>query len=96
MEPRTIKIRLGDPLGEAVGESQIRFDLPDGATAAEALAHLRRAYPGFGEALAGEGSQQHIPFHFFVNRRWVKEEDLAGCTLKEGDTLHILTPTVGG
>ena len=91
-----IKISMGDPLGEAVGESQIRFDLPDGATAAEALAHLRRAYPGSGEALAGGGRWQDIPFHFFVNRKVVKDGDLAGRTLKEGDTLHILTPTVGG
>jgi len=91
-----IKIRMGDPLGEAVGESQIRLDLPDGATAAEALAHLCRAYSGFGEALAGGGSWQDIQFHFFVNRKLVKDEDLAGRTLKEGDTLHILTPAVGG
>jgi len=91
-----IKIGLGDPLGEAVGESQIRLDLPDGATAAEALAHLCRAYSGFGEALAGGSGWQGIPFHFFVNRKLVKDEDLAGRTLKEGDTLHILTPAVGG
>ena len=91
-----IKIIMGDPLGEAVGESQIRFDLPDGATVTEALAHLCRAYPGFGEALAGGGDRQGIPFHFFVNRKLVKDEDLAGRTLKEGDTLHILTPAAGG
>ena len=91
-----IKIKMGDSLREAVGESQIRFDLPDGATAAEALVQLRTVYPGFGEALAGGGSRQHIPFHFFVNRKLVKDEDLAGRTLKEGDTLHILTPAVGG
>ncbi len=91
-----IKIEMGDPLGEAVGESQIRFDLPDGATAAETLAQLRTVYPGFGEALAGGGRWQDMPFHFFVNRKLVKDGDLAGCTLKEGDTLHILTPTVGG
>ena len=91
-----IKIRMGNPLGEAVGESQISFDLPDGTTAAEALAHLCRAYPGFGEALAGGGSRQYLPFHFFVNRKLVKDGDLAGRILKEGNTLHILTPTVGG
>ena len=91
-----INIKMGDSLREAVGESQIRLDLSDGATAAEALAHLRTAYPGFGEALAGEGSRHYIPFHFFVNRKLVKDEDLAGRTLKEGDTMHILTPTVGG
>ena len=38
-----IKIKMGDSLREAVGESQIRFDLPDGATAAEALAHTSSA-----------------------------------------------------
>jgi sulfur carrier protein ThiS len=91
-----IKINMGHPLGEAVGESQITLGLPASATVADALAQLRTAYPGFGEALAGEGSRQYLPFLFFVNRRWVKEEDLAGRTLKEGDTLHILTPTVGG
>ena len=91
-----INIKMGDSLREAVGESQVRFVLPDGATAAEALAHLRRAYPGFGEALAGGGRWQDMPFHFFVNRKVVKDGDLAGRTLKEGDTLHILTPTVGG
>ena len=91
-----IQIRMGDPLGEAVGESQITLGLPASATVADALAQLRTAYPGFGEALAGGGRWQDIPFHFFVNRKLVKDEDLAGRTLKEGDTLHILTPTVGG
>jgi sulfur carrier protein ThiS len=91
-----IEVKMGDPLFRTVGEQQIRLELGDAATVADALAKLRDTYPGFGAALEAGGTQVGIPFNFFVNRKWVKDRDLAQHKLKPGDRLYILAPIVGG
>ena len=91
-----VEVRLGDPLWKAVGERQIRLELADGAAVSDALAHLQAAYPQFGAALEAGGTRLGVPFHFFVNRKLVKEGELAQYKLKSGDRLHILAPIVGG
>lgn len=91
-----IEVKMGDPLWKAVGERRIALEVEDGATVADALAHLRAAYPEFGAALDAGGTRMGIPFNFFVNRKLVKERELAQRKLKGGDTLHILAPIVGG
>jgi sulfur carrier protein ThiS len=87
---------MGEPLWRAVGERRIALEVEEGATVADALAHLRAAYPQFGAALDAGGTQMGIPFNFFVNRKLVKERELVQRKLKAGDTLHILAPIVGG
>jgi len=88
---------MGDPLWKAVGHQQIELELSDGATVADAVAYLRRNYPEFGAALdAGGGTQLGVPFNFFVNRKLVKDRDLAQHRLRGGDRLYILAPIVGG
>ena len=91
-----IEVKLGDPLFRTVGEQQISLELDDVATVADALAQLRDTYPGFGEALEAGGTQIGVPFNFFVNRKWVKDRDLAQHMLNPGDRLYILAPIVGG
>ena len=92
-----IELKMGDPLWKVVGQRQIKLELADGATVADALAHLRSTYPDFGAALgAGGGTQLGVPFNFFVNRKLVKDRDLAQHRLKAGDRLYILAPIVGG
>jgi molybdopterin converting factor small subunit len=46
--------------------------------------------------LEAGGARLGVPFNFFVNRRLVKDRDLAQHRLKTGDTLYILAPIVGG
>ena len=88
---------MGDPLWKTVGQKQIKLELADGATVADALAHLQSTYPDFGAAFdAGGGPLFGVAFHLFVNRRLVKDRDLAQHRLKAGDRLHILAPIVGG
>jgi len=92
-----IELKMGDPLWKAVGQKHIELELSDGATFADVLAYLRSTYPEFGAALdAGGGTQLGVPFNFFVNRKLVKDRDLAQHRLKAGDRLVILAPIVGG
>ncbi|GAB4532874.1 MAG: hypothetical protein Kow0063_14020 [Anaerolineae bacterium] len=79
-----------------MGEHQISLELADGATVADALDRLRSIYPGFAAALEAGGTQRGVPFNFFVNRKLVKDGDLARRELKMGDRLYILAPIVGG
>jgi sulfur carrier protein ThiS len=91
-----IEVKMGDPLFRTVGEQQISLELGDAATVADALAQLSDKYPGFGAALEAGGTQLGVPFNYFVNRKWVKDRDLARHKLKPGDSLYILAPIVGG
>jgi sulfur carrier protein ThiS len=91
-----IEVKFGDPLWKAVGERKIALRLDDAASVADALAHLRATYPDFGATLEAGGTRLGVPFNFFVNRKLVKNRDLAQRRLKAGDTLHILAPIVGG
>jgi sulfur carrier protein ThiS len=92
----TVEVKLGDPLWKAVGQRQISLELANGASVDDALMSLRTAYPQFEAALAAGGTRLGVPFHFFVNRKLVKDGDLTQHRLKRGDTLHILAPIVGG
>jgi molybdopterin converting factor small subunit len=91
-----IKVKIGAPLSQSIGQSQLDIELAEGATVQDALAQLSARYPHFEATLAGDSSQPAIPFHFFVNRSWVRDEELARRRLKEGDRLYILAPVVGG
>lgn len=91
-----VEVKMGDPLWKAVGQRQIGLELADGATVADALAHMRTTYPDFGATLEAGGTHLGVPFHFFVNRKLVKDRDLARHKLKAGDRLYILVPIVGG
>ena len=91
-----VEVKMGDPLWRVVGQKQISLELSDGATVSDALARLGNIYPDFGAALEAGGAGIGIPFNFFVNRRLVKDRDLAERKLKSGDMLYILAPIVGG
>lgn len=91
-----IQVKMGEPLWKTVGRSQINLELGDRATVADALAQLQDRYPGFGTALEAGGTQPGVPFNYFVNRKWIKDRDLARHELEEGDKLYILAPIVGG
>jgi len=91
-----IEVKMGDPLWRIVGEQRIELELAEGATVADALERLDRAYPGFGAALQAGGTQLGVPFNFFVNRKLVRETHLGQHRLKAGDRLYILAPIVGG
>jgi sulfur carrier protein ThiS len=60
------------------------------------LAQLERTYPDFRAFLDAGGTRLGVPFNFFVNRKLVKDGDLAQRRLNEGDKLYILAPIVGG
>jgi sulfur carrier protein ThiS len=91
-----IQVKMGEPLWKTVGSPQMVLELDDRATVAEALARLQNMYPDFGTVLEAGGTHLGVPFNYFVNRKWIKDRDLARHELKEGDKLYILAPIVGG
>jgi sulfur carrier protein ThiS len=91
-----IEVKMGDPLWRIVGQQRVKLELADGSTVSDALTNLRTTYPDFGSALEAGGTRLGVPFNFFVNRKLVKDRDLAQHKLNTGDTLYILAPIVGG
>jgi molybdopterin converting factor small subunit len=90
-------VKIGGLLRLATGELHVELDLPEQASAADALAQLFGAHPGLAAELpAGGKTLSGLPYHFFVNRRLVGEAQMATRRLRDGDTLHILSPTAGG
>jgi molybdopterin converting factor small subunit len=92
-----IRVRIGELLWKAAGAPPLELQLIDGASVAGALAELFHAHPALAAELPPGGKTRGgLPYHVFVNRRIVTEDEMAARLLKEGDTLHILTPTAGG
>ncbi len=91
-----ITVHVSRNLIPVVGARQVTVEMPEQASLAELLAHLRQTYPGWEDALTGRGEAQHLPYSFFVNRKAVPRTRLATHRLRDGDRLHILPPVVGG
>jgi len=91
-----ITVKLGEPLSQIVGRSQVSLELSEDASVTQALERLGVAYPSLAAALAGADSRPGLSFQYFVNRKWVRDEELAQHRLKARDKLYILAPIVGG
>ncbi|MGC8879177.1 MAG: MoaD/ThiS family protein [Anaerolineae bacterium] len=92
-----ITVKLGELLQQAVAQNEIELELDEPATLADALVQLHLCLPGLAqELLPGGKTRSGLPYHFFVNRRLVPEAALASHHLRDGDTLHILSPAAGG
>jgi len=79
-----IRVRLFAAYRERVGRSELEMDMPEGATAGDALRRLAQEYP----ALQGLLEATAIA----VNREYVG----LGRDLKEGDEVALLPPVSGG
>jgi molybdopterin converting factor small subunit len=92
-----IIVRIGDLFWRVAGKRQIELTMGDGATAADVIAQLATVSPALAaELLPGGVTRGGLPYHIFVNRRRVAEADLAARRLKDGDSVHIISPTAGG
>ncbi len=80
----TIKIRLFASFREAVGGGTLMWDAPAGATVAEVVAALFKAYPGLGPALDTA--------LLAVNQEYVGRD----LRLNDGDELALIPPVSGG
>ena len=79
-----IRVRLFASLREAVGESEMEMELPEGATPAEVWRRLAAAHP----ALTGRQSRLAAA----VNRRYAPFEG----RLADGDEVVFIPPVSGG
>jgi molybdopterin synthase catalytic subunit len=79
-----VTVRLFAAHREALGQSSLQTDLPDGTTAAGAFARLAQDHP----ALASTADA----VAFAVNREHVSPDT----ALRDGDELALLPPVAGG
>ncbi len=80
----TLRIRLFAGARDAVGEREVRFEVPGGLTAAELLARLGERYPKL-RAMLGS-------LRLAVNREYVG----GGHRVREGDEVALIPPVSGG
>lgn len=87
-----VTLRLGEPLGGAVGRRRLQIALPAPATLADLLAHLAAAHPHFAARFRGDDLGHDHPYRLFVNYTQVGEDQ----ALADGDLVHIVIPVLGG
>jgi molybdopterin converting factor small subunit len=94
-----ITVKLGAPLSQAVGQSQVILHLPDESTAADALAELQALLPDLEAGLKGKGLRHpldQILYQLFVNARPVPFDQARSTALADGDRMFIFLPVAGG
>ena len=79
-----VRVRLFASLREAVGQSEVELEMPDGATAEEAWQRLVRDHPGLGD--------RRPRLTAAINRSYATFET----PLRDGDELVFVPPVSGG
>jgi molybdopterin converting factor small subunit len=94
-----VTVKLGAPLSQVVGRSQVSLHLAEGSTAADALAELHALLPELEAGLKGQGLRHpldQILYQLFVNAHPVPFEQAANVALADGDRMFIFLPVAGG
>ena len=91
-----IEINTQAPLDRVLGGKSVSIDLPSPASMADLLVYLKQHYPDFEAGLQAGGDEYGTAFNIFLNRKALRERELASKLLKEGDRIHIIVPVVGG
>ena len=92
-----ITLKMGEPLWRQVGQRTLRLEWEgDEPTVADVLHRVAREHPGFGPALQDAEPSQGIPYNLFLNDRIVPWREAATMPVRDGDTLYIFLPAVGG
>lgn len=92
-----ITLKLGEPLWRQVGQRTLRLTWEgEGPTVAEVLRRVAQEYPALGQALPEAEPRLGIPYTLFLNDHIVPWEKAAATPVRDGDTLYIFLPAVGG
>lgn len=94
-----ITVKLGAPLSQVVGESNIVLAMPESATVADVLDELRARYPEFDEGLRGKGLRRpldQIVYSLFVDSRPLTFEKAGATKLRDGNRVYLFLPVAGG
>jgi len=83
-----ISIRLGEPFWRTAGQREVEIAMPEGATAADALAALAQTYP----ALAADLSNGEAQPTLFIG----DEVASLDSPLVDGARVHLVWPVSGG
>lgn len=94
-----ITVKLGAPLSQVVGESQVILSLPGEVTVASLLEELQARYPDFEAGLRGKGLRlpvDRVIYSLFVNARPVALAEAGATPLRDGDRVYLFLPVAGG
>jgi molybdopterin converting factor small subunit len=94
-----VTVKLGAPLSQVIGASQVILIMPEGTTIAEVLDELQARYPRFEAGLKGEGLPNVLSgvlYALFLNARPVRFEHASATLLRDGDRLYLFLPVAGG
>jgi molybdopterin converting factor small subunit len=92
-------VKLGAPLSQVVGESNIVLAMPESATIADVLEELRARYPDFESGLRGQGLPEpldKVVYSLFVDARPVPLAQAANSHLRDGNRVYLFLPVAGG
>ncbi|MFC2045900.1 MoaD/ThiS family protein [Chloroflexota bacterium] len=94
-----ITVKLGAPLSQVVGESQVSLTTPEDTTLADVLEELANRHPDFEAGLKGKGLRyplDRVLYSLFVNTRPVPFERADETHLSDGDRVYLFLPVAGG
>ncbi len=94
-----ITVKLGAPLSQVVGESQVILSLSGEVTLAGLLEELQARYPAFDAGLRGKGLRfpvDRVLYSLFVNARPVAFDEAGTIRLRDGDRVYLFLPVAGG
>ena len=94
-----ITVKLGAPLSQVVGETQVTLAMTEEATLAEALSELGHRFPEFEAGLKGKGLRRpldRVLYSLFLNSRPVPFEKAEETHLRDGDRVYLFLPVAGG
>jgi len=94
-----ITARMGAPLSQVIGASQVTLTLPEGATVADLLVALGQQFPEFDAGLRGKGLRvptDQVLYALFIDARSVPFERVGVTPLADGDQVYFFLPIAGG
>ncbi|HEX9709374.1 MAG TPA: MoaD/ThiS family protein [Candidatus Thermoplasmatota archaeon] len=91
-----VTVRLGRQFARQAGFAERPFDLPEGATAADALSAVARAAPALECVDPAAGTVDLAAASLSVDGRPVDPRSPQGHRLSEGDSLYLFGAVAGG
>jgi len=96
MNTITKTVRLSAQLRQLAGGKVAVVDVPPGATAADLLRALDRAYPLLGARILDENGQLHTGIQFLIDGRHIDFLQGLESPVEQAQDLMLIPPVLGG
>ena len=90
-----VHLRFFATFREAVGQKEVTYEVPTGATVGDLLTDLESEYEGLEGKLLADG-EVRPQLNVLANGRGVQHGDGASTGLTDGDTVSVFPPVAGG